>query len=174
MDAFITILTLLLAIGVIIALLSISWSQIAGAPWLPTPLTKVKRMLDLAGLQPDETLYDLGCGDGRLVIMAAKDYGAQAVGIEIDPLRYLWCRGMVRAFGLRERVQIRFGNFFKYNLSQADVITCYLLQNTNNRLEEKLIQEVKPGGRVVSHAFTFSRLKLEKTDLQGELYSYRL
>ena len=174
MQLFLLNLTFLLAVAVIIVLISISWTQAVGAPWLPTPRRKVKRMLELAALQPDELLYDLGCGDGRVIIMAAQDFNARAVGIELDPLRYLWCQMLVSLLGLRGRVHILYGNLFKYDLSEADVVTCYLLQSTNDRLEEKLIQEVKPGGRVVSHSFTFERLPLEGVDQKEDLYCYRL
>jgi SAM-dependent methyltransferase len=174
MELFLLNLSFLLAVAVIIVLISISWTQVVGAPWLPTPRRKVKRMLELAELQPDELLYDLGCGDGRVIIMAARKFNARAVGIELDPLRYLWCQMLVSLLGLRGRVDILYGNFFKYDLSRADVVTCYLLQSTNDRLEEKLIQEVKSRGRVVSHSFTFDRLTLEGVDKKEDLYCYRL
>lgn len=158
----------------IILLISVSWTQVVGAPWLPTPRHRVRRMLQLAELKPDELIYDLGCGDGRVVIMAARRFGARAVGIELDPLRYAWCQALVMLLGLRGRVRIVYGNIFKQDLGQADVVTCYLLQSTNDRLEEKLIQEIKPGGRVVSHAFTFPRLRLEGVDEKEDLYRYRM
>jgi len=174
MQVFLLELLLVLIVLAIIVLLSISWTQLRGAPWLPTPLHKVKRMLDLADLQPGELLYDLGCGDGRVVIMAARRFGARAVGIEIDPLRYLWCQLLVSLLGLRARVRILSGDIFNHDLGQADVVTCYLLQSTNDRLEEKLVHELKPGARVVSNAFTFSQLKLIAADSKESLYSYML
>ena len=117
--------------------------------------------LEIVSFIPDKhykRCADLGCGDGRMIITAVRRYGARAVGIEIDPLRYLWCQFLVSVLGLRDRVKIIFGNFFSQDLSDADVITCYLLQDTNEKLEGKLKQELRPGTRVVSHDFTFPGL----------------
>jgi SAM-dependent methyltransferase len=165
-------LFLVLLVVAIIVLLSMAWTQLRGAPWLPTPLGKVKKMLTLAELQPGEFLYDLGCGDGRILVMAARRFDARAVGIELDPLRYLWCQVLVSVLGLRKRVRIVFGDFFAQDLSAADVVTCYLLQSTNDRLEEKLQRELKQGARVVSHAFTFSSLLQVASDPQADVYVY--
>lgn len=122
-----------------------------GAPWAPTPMSLVHNMLTLAEVGPDDTLYNLGCGDGRVIITAARHYGAWAVGIEIDPLRYLWCQILIAVLRLRSRVKIVFGDFFRQDLGEADVVTCYLLQGTNNKLEKKFKRELRPGTRVVSH-----------------------
>jgi SAM-dependent methyltransferase len=165
-------LFLVLLVAAIIVLLSMAWTQLRGAPWLPTPLRKVEKMLALAELQPNELLYDLGCGDGRILVMAARRFGARAVGIELDPLRYLWCQLLVSVLGLRKRVRIVFGDFFSQDLSAADVVTCYLLQSTNDRLEEKLKNELRRGARVVSHAFTFSALALASSDPKADVYVY--
>jgi SAM-dependent methyltransferase len=158
----------------IIALLSISWTQFRGAPWYPTPIRKAEKMLTMANLQPDELVYDLGCGDGRVLVIAARRFGARAVGIELDPLRYLWCQFLIRLLGLGDRVQVVLGDFFSRDLSNADVVTCYLLQSTNNRLEIKLQRELKPGTRVVSHAFLFSSLEEISRDSKADVYVYTL
>jgi predicted RNA methylase len=115
-------------------------------------------------------VYDLGCGDGRTIVTAARRYGARAVGIEIDPLRYLWCQALITVLGLRGRVRIVYGNFFKQDLSDASVVTCYLLQDTNNKLEGKLKRELRPGTRVVSNTFTFSGLRHVRQDGDAKLY----
>jgi hypothetical protein len=93
-----------------------------------------------------------------------KRYGARAVGFEIDPLRYLWCQLLIRILGLRDRVRVIYGDFFNRNLSDADVVTCYLLQSTNNKLQKKLKQELRPGARVVSNTFTFPGLHRVRQD----------
>jgi predicted RNA methylase len=112
-------------------------------------------MLTLAEVKPGEVVYDLGCGDGRILITAARRFGAQAVGIEIDPLRDLWCQLLITVLRSRKRVKIVFGDFFTQDLAEADIVTCYLLQDTNQKLGVKLLSELRPGTRVVSNTFTF-------------------
>jgi cyclopropane fatty-acyl-phospholipid synthase-like methyltransferase len=165
---------LLAVIIVVIILLSIQWPVLTGAPWWPTPRSKVRRMLEMAQVQPDEVVYDLGCGDGRVDIAAAKWFGARAVGIEIDPLRFLLAQSLVTILGLRKRVSIQFGNFFSRDVSQADVIFTYLLQDTNERLFEKLHQELRPGTRVVSHSYTFPEWQLLEQDEAQHIYLYQV
>ena len=164
--ALLTILTLIL-------MASILWTQTRGAPWAPTSLGKVHDMLEVAGAGPDDLVYDLGCGDGRLLVSAARSFGARAVGIEIDPLRYLWCQALITVLGLRGRVKIVFGDFFNQDLSAADIVTCYLTQHTNERLQDKLLSELNPEARVVSNAFTFPRLQVISLDEKAKVYLYR-
>ena len=136
-------------------LVSIVWTHFWGAPWVPTSRAVVHNMLTLAAVQPGDVVFDLGCGDGRVIITAARRFGARAVGIEIDPLRYLWCQLLVTVLRLRGQVRVAFGDFFRSDLSEADVVTCYLLQDTNQRLVVKLLTELRPGARVVSNTFKF-------------------
>ena len=145
-----------IALAVFVAfLVSVGWTHFWGAPWVPTAQPMVRNMLTLAEVGPGDVVYDLGCGDGRVIVTAARRFGAQAVGIEIDPLRYVWCQLLVTVLGLRARVRIVFGDFFRQDLSNADVVTCYLLQDTNQKLVTKLLAELRPGARVVSNTFTF-------------------
>jgi predicted RNA methylase len=118
-------------------------------------------------------VYELGCGDGRTLVTAARRYGARAVGIEIDPLRYAWCQALIAVLGLRDRVRVVYGDFFAQDLSEATVVTCYLLDSTNRKLQEKLLSELDPGARVVSHMFAFPELHLVHYDKQDQLYLYR-
>jgi 16S rRNA A1518/A1519 N6-dimethyltransferase RsmA/KsgA/DIM1 with predicted DNA glycosylase/AP lyase activity len=150
--------------------ISVSWPNLVGAPWVPTSMSMVQKMLELAEVGSDDVVYDLGCGDGRTVLTAARVYGARAVGIEIDPLRYLWCQILVTLLGLRDRVTIKYGNFFSHDLSQATVVTCYLLANTNKRLEGKLIEELPAGARVVSNTFSFPGMQKVRQDGDARLY----
>jgi predicted RNA methylase len=120
----------------------------------------VHKMLKLADISPKDVVYDLGCGDGRTVITAARRYGARAVGIEIDPLRFLWCQFLITILGLRSRIKILYGNFFNKDLSEATLVTCYLLQETNDKLVKKFKKELRPGTKVVSNTFTFSGLQM--------------
>jgi predicted RNA methylase len=130
----------------------------------------VHKMLAMAEVGPDDLVYDLGCGDGRMIITAARRYGAKAVGVEIDPLRYLWCQMLISVLGLRDRVKIVYGNLYTQDLSGADVVTCYLLQATNLKLEKKLKRELRPGTRVVSNRFSFPGLYQVRQDGEAKLY----
>ena len=154
----------------LVFLISILWPNSRGAPWVPTSMSMVHKMLTIAKVGPDDLVYDLGCGDGRMIVTAARRYGARAVGIEIDPLRYLWCQMLVTVLRLRDRVRIVYGDFFNQVLSDADVVTCYLLQDTNDRLEGKFDQELHPGTRVVSNTFFFPGLRQVRQDDEARLY----
>ncbi len=163
-----TLLTLL----TLVMMASILWTQSRGAPWVPTSFGKVQAMLALAEVGPNDLVYDLGCGDGRMLVAAARNFDARAVGIEIDPLRYLWCQVLITVLGLRGRVKIVFGDFFAQDLSAADVVTCYLTQSTNERLQDKFLQELRPSARLVSSDFTFPRLKLIRQNNPARIYLY--
>ena len=166
----IEISVLLMVLAIILAI-SASWTNFVGAPWVPTSMGMVHKMLKLAEVGSDDIVYDLGCGDGRTVITAARHYGARAVGVEIDPLRYLWCQLVIAVLGLRKRVKIVYGNLFAQDLSDATVVTCYLLPDTNNKLEEKLKQDLRIGARVVSNTFTFPGMQSVRQDGDARLYT---
>ena len=156
----------------IIFVFSIVWTTLKGAPWFPTKMEKVKKMLSLAEIKSDEIVYDLGCGDGRFIITTARKFDAKAVGIEVDFFLYLWCQFLITFLGLRKKVKVFYGDLFKKDLSNADVIVCFLWPSTNKRLEEKLVKELKPTARIVSNKFIFQGLKLINKDLQDEIYVY--
>jgi len=122
-------------------------------PFVPSPEVVVRRMLQLANLKKDEVLYDLGCGDGRIVIMAAREFKAMPACIEIRKDLYEQTLRRVRDLGLEDRVKVIYGNFFEVDLSNADVVTMYLLTSVNERIKPKLERELKPGTRVISHDF---------------------
>ena len=162
----------ILAILVVILMISILWTNLRGAPWLPTRMGNVHKMLVMAEVGPDDLVYDLGCGDGRTIVAAARHYGARAVGIEIDPLRYFWCQLLITILGLRGQVRVVFGDIFAQDLAPADVITCYLLPKTNEKLELKFMDELRPGARVISNYFTFPGLPLQRVDEEAGIYLY--
>jgi len=118
-----------------------------------TPLPVVKQMLNLAEIKPGEIIYDLGCGDGRVVIMAAQEFGARGVGVEMREDLVKQASVKVSELGLEGRVKIVHGDMFKIDLSQADVITLYLTTSANDKVKPKLEAELKPGTRVVSHDY---------------------
>jgi predicted RNA methylase len=165
---------IILGITVIIVVYFIIWGLLKGAPWVPTRMKKVRQMLSVIDIQPDELIYDLGCGDGRFIVSAVRKYSAKAVGIEINLLLYLWCQLLITILGLRRRIKIRYGNFFKRDLSDADIVVCYLLQETNDKLEEKLLQELKPTARVISNSFLFNKLSVVNEDEDKGIYIYRV
>jgi cyclopropane fatty-acyl-phospholipid synthase-like methyltransferase len=122
--------------------------------WVPTPDPVVNGMLKLAGVGKTDVVYDLGCGDGKIVIAAAK-LGARGVGIDIDPQRVAEANANVKKAGLEGRVQIRLGDIFDpaVKFDDATVVTLYLLNTLNEKLKPRLRAELKPGTRIVSHAF---------------------
>jgi hypothetical protein len=174
MDYLVPLLTVLILLVFYYVVISTFWTSAHGAPWVPTKLRTVRRMLELAKVQPGETVYDLGSGDGRVLVIASREFGAKAVGIELDPLRVLWTRLIIFLFGLRSQVEIIWGNFFVQDLSRADVVVCYLLASTNQRLTDKLTGELRPGARVVSNVFPFPDWEIVKEDLDQRVYLYQM
>jgi ubiquinone/menaquinone biosynthesis C-methylase UbiE len=123
------------------------------APYLPSPQLVVERMLEAAQVKAGETVYDLGSGDGRIIITAAQKYGANAVGVEISEVLYKSTLKKVNALGLTSQVKIIHGSALKVDLSAADVVTIYLLTSSNAMLKPNLEKYLKPGARVVSLNF---------------------
>lgn len=125
------------------------------APFVPTPELVVQRMLELAQLKPTDKLYDLGSGDGRILFTAAQSVMLTAVGIEISEPLVLETRKRAEALGLSTRVSVRQENLLETDLSDATVVTVYLLNSANEQLRPKLEKELRVGTRVVSHDFRF-------------------
>jgi len=121
--------------------------------YVPTPQPVVDAMLDIAKVTASDVVYDLGSGDGRIVITAAKKYGARGVGIEMDPALIRKSNESAAAAGVAGRVRFVTQDLFTADIHEATVVTLYLLQSINERLRPKLIRELKPGTRVVSHMF---------------------
>jgi SAM-dependent methyltransferase len=134
----------------------LSWSDVpkSVAPYVPTPINVVRKMLKLADVGPDDAVYDLGCGDGRVLFSAVEEFGVmKAVGYDLNPTM---CKSIQRKISERElgnRIQVVKGNFFLADLSQASVITLYLTTSGNSKLRPKLEEELGVGTRVVSHDF---------------------
>jgi ubiquinone/menaquinone biosynthesis C-methylase UbiE len=144
-------------------------------PFVPTPEVVVRRMLQLANVKKDEVLYDLGCGDGRIVIMAAREFKALPTCIEIRKDLYEQTLRRIKDLGLEDRVRVIYGNFFEADLSNADVVTMYLLTSVNERIKPKLERELRPGTRVISHDFEVPGWKpLIAEDLYEEWRSHKV
>jgi SAM-dependent methyltransferase len=122
-------------------------------PYAPTPRTVVAEMLKLANVSADDVVYDLGSGDGRIVIMAAQTFGARGVGVEIDRSLVDKARTNARAAGVSDRVRFLRQDLFRTSLREATVVTLFLYPDVNLKLRPKLLRELAPGTRVVSHAF---------------------
>jgi SAM-dependent methyltransferase len=145
-----------------------------GGVWFPTSKRHIRTMLQMAELKPGELVYDLGCGDGRVLILAAEEFGARGVGIEIDALRYRLARWRVRRAGLEDRIRLVRGSFHHQDLSSADVVTLYLVQEMINRLAPKLARELRPGARLVSNTFVVPGLKVTRYDKPADLRLYTI
>ena len=125
--------------------------------YVPTTTEVVDRMLDMANVKPLDVVYDLGCGDGRIVIAAAKKYGTRGVGVDLDPARIREARANAKKAGVEGLVRFEVGDLFKTDLTEATVVTLYLLPELNRRLKPKLFAELPSNARVVSHDFDMGR-----------------
>jgi len=129
----------------------IAWNLTLDALWQPTDRLTVRRLLFLAEVQPGEHVIDLGCGDGRIVIAAAKEFDALASGIEIDPFRVLLANLWIRFAGVSDRATVRRGNMYTADVSDANVVVLFLSATSNFRLQERLRRQLAPGTRIVSY-----------------------
>jgi SAM-dependent methyltransferase len=140
---------------------SLSWTAPALAapplvkdvPYVPTPPEVVQRMIQLGGVRSGDVLYDLGCGDGRIVIEAVKTPGVRGVCVDIDPERIADAKRNAATAGVTDRIRFVEGDLFKVPFNDATVMTLYLMPDVNMRLRPRLLSELRPGTRIVSHAF---------------------
>lgn len=150
------------------------------APYVPTPQDVVDRMLVLAGVTKNDYVIDLGCGDGRIPVTAARKYGARGLGVDIDPVRIAEANANAKAAGVTHLVEFKLQDALKTDVSTATVVTTYLLSASNLRLRPILTKQMKPGTRLIAHNFSFGDWAPEKTDsfTDGDgrartLYMYR-
>ncbi len=150
------------------------------APFVPTPETVVEKMLEVADLRPGDTLYDLGCGDGRILFVAAQKFKAKAVGVELSKRLVATTTAKAAELGLQDQVQVVEGNLLEVDIGPADVVTLYLLRLSNERLKPKLRKQLKPGARVVSHDYEIMGWKPERVEKilahqrEHTIYVYRM
>ena len=123
-------------------------------PFVPTRQEIVDEMLRFAEVKPGDIVYDLGSGDGRIVITAAEKFGARAIGVDIDPQRIAEANANAKRAGVEKEVAFRLGDLFQADIAEATVVTLYLLPDVNLRLKPKLLRDLKPGTRIVSHDFS--------------------
>lgn len=168
-------LILLLVLGLWILIPSLY-----GLPWIPTREKRIRKALQLAKLQPGEIFYDLGAGDGRVLLIAAKEFGADAVGIEIGPVQCLlgrlriWLSGHRLHRGGKPKARMRCGNFYKANISAADVVFVYATSSQTSRLLPLLEQQLHPGARVVSIAADFPDWQPKFVDRESLIFVYEM
>jgi SAM-dependent methyltransferase len=167
----------LLILNILIVLSVLLWFYVPvlyGLPYRPARTERIRKALNLANLQPDEILYDLGAGDGRVLLIAAREFKARAIGIEIGPLQcaVAWLRGA--AGGLGSRVQIRWGNFLKTDLRDADVVYVYATSKEVIKLASTLKEQMKPGSRVVSISADFPEWEPSVFDDHDLVFVYEM
>ncbi|HEY9447887.1 MAG TPA: class I SAM-dependent methyltransferase [Burkholderiales bacterium] len=143
--------------------------------FVPTPQRVVSAMLRLAQVGKNDVVYDLGCGDGRIVIAAAR-LGARSVGIDIDPERIAEANANIRKAGVARHAKVMQADLFEADIGEATVVTLYLLSSLNQKLQPKLLAELRPGTRIVSHGFDMGHWTPEKTrDVDGStIYLWRV
>lgn len=171
MDVFLLLLSL------IVLVLGWTWMLVPafyGLPSLHTRKGRVRKALQLAELKPDEVLYDLGSGDGRVLVIAAQEFGAQAVGIEVGPVQCAAAWVNARANGVRHRVRVKRGDFFKADLSPADVVFVYATSRQAARLEKQLEAQLRPGARVVTISFDFPDWEPSAFDRGELIFLYKM
>jgi precorrin-6B methylase 2 len=134
------------------------------APYVPTPQDVVDRMLKLANVGKNDLILDLGCGDGRIPISAARTYGARGIGVDIDPQRIAEANANAKAAGVTNLVTFKLENAMTTDLSQATVVTLYLLSSSNLKLRPILTRQLKPGTRIVAHNFAMGDWEAETID----------
>ncbi|MGA2740038.1 MAG: methyltransferase domain-containing protein [Bryobacteraceae bacterium] len=147
------------------------------APYYPTPESIVVKMLELGGLKPGEKMFDLGSGDGRIVIAAAQKFHAEAIGVELDKDLCRQSLERIRKLGLEKTAQIVNGDILKQDYSSGDLITVYLLPNSNDKVQPLLERQLRKGTRVVAHDFEFrgwTPAKVEDIEDDGEGRSHTL
>jgi len=149
------------------------------APYVSSPMNVVRKMLEVAEVRPGELVYDLGCGDGRIPIMAAQEFGAMGVGVDVNKRLVEEARRAVKRLNLEDRVQILNRDIFEVDLHGVDVITLYLTTSANEKVRPKLEDELRTGARVVSHDFSISHwtcgetLKFREDYRSHTLYLYK-
>lgn len=167
----------------LVGLLCASWPVLAqydefggDVPYVPTPPPIVEAMLKLGQIQPSDFVIDLGCGDGRIVVMAAEKFGARGMGYDLNPQRIAEAKENAKKAGVEDKVEFVEKNLFEADVSKATLVTLYLLPDVNLRLRPKLLRELRTGARIVSHSFDMGDWKPDKKiEANGKtLYFWRV
>lgn len=174
MDTLKLILVTLAALWMVYVLVDYLVPYFYGLPAKPTRHARIRKALQLADLRPGETLIDLGCGDGRVLVIAAKEFEAQAIGIDAGPVQVAraWVNSLRSGFGTQ--IQVHWGNFLKADLSEADVVFAYLTSDYVPKLETRLASQLKPGARVATISFDFSHWEPDAFDEDELIFVYKM
>lgn len=168
------IINLIFLLVIIVSLIILSWIWPPDSPWAPNWKTNRKTAqaaFKLAKVSKKDTVYELGSGSAMALIVAASEYGAKGVGIEIEPFRFLLSKITIWRSGLNKKITLKRGNFYKENLSEATVLYLYLVPQTLNRLIPKFKKELKKGTKIISYKYEMN-LPLKKIDAENELRLY--
>ncbi len=171
------LLQILGLIFLVFIMITMAWAGISAAPWVPLRKTDVTRLLSKANLKPDETFYDLGAGDGRLIIAAAKNYKANSVGIEISLLIFMYGWVKIVLSGVNKRARMVYGNLYNQDLSQADVVCTFLMPKAMKKLATKFEAELQPGSRVITYVFKvpgWKAVDVDKPKGKVSIYTYHI
>lgn len=176
-----TVSVILLIIWIIVILMilgTLAYGGILAAPFVPMWKKDVRRALKLAEIKPGEKLYDLGSGDGRFIIEATRQYGADSTGFEVALLPYIYSYVKIILIGLNGKTRVKMRNFYEYNLQDADIVTAFLSTRAMTKLKDKFEKELKPGARVISLVFGISGWKANIIDRPTSkdlpIYSYTI
>ncbi len=167
----------LIGSGVLTFIAWFGWNLTLDALWQPTEIATIRQIFNLVDLREDDLIYDLGCGDGRVLIEAAKERGASGIGLEIDPIRVALARIRTKINGLDGKVIIRLADMYNYPVGDADVVFLFLSSAANEKLAAKLTEELSPGARIVSYYHELPGLepvKVEYNDSDYELFLYEI
>lgn len=145
-----------------------------GAPWHPTSKKMVRRILDFCDAQPGEKIVDLGSGDGRVLMVAAQEYGLHGTGLEIDPAKVAWSRRQVKRAGLEHRVRILHRNVFDHDYRDADILYIYMSHQAIDRLFPKILDQLKPTTRIVCYRFCIRGTLPDKVNADKTIFLYSL
>jgi ubiquinone/menaquinone biosynthesis C-methylase UbiE len=168
---------LLIILGIAAVLWGLSWIFIpllSGLPWIPTHRKRIHKALELAALQPGEILYDLGSGDGRVIILAAREYDAKAIGIELSPAHCALAWLKIVLSGLIGQVSTRWGDFHKAALNEADVVFTYLTPSHALKLKSHLESQLRPGSRVITISADVEGWEPTAFDSEDLIFLYKM
>ncbi len=168
---------LLILLGIILSVFFVFWwliPTLSGLPWRPTSNQRIRKALEIAQVKPGETVFDLGSGDGRVVVMAAADFSATAVGIEISPFHCLVSLIFARVEGVSEKIRIYLGDFYKVDISSADVVFAYMTSAQVGRLRPIFEKQLKPGARVVTISFDMGIWEPQEVNREELIFLYRM
>ena len=167
-----TVLSILVLVVVLVVTGMVLVPVLYGAPWHWTSQQNVRRLMEFCGARSGETLIDLGSGDGRIVLAAARDYGLKGIGIEIDPLKVRLAEQLAEKAGVADRTRFHHQNVFDADYSEADILYIYMSHQALDRLFPALIDRLKPGARVVCHRFCIRGQTPDRVSADKSLFLY--